>query len=88
MAKKEDLLKYITKQVVTYVDTPQTERQERRNEVRQRPREHWMVRWFGLVPFSISMWAEHVKGSKAEQPTKVQGRSISTMFTKWMKRTS
>ncbi|MCR8843347.1 YqzE family protein [Paenibacillus sp. SC116] len=88
MAKKEDLIKYITKQVVTYVDTPQMERQERRKEQRQRPREHWMVRWFGLVPFSISMWKGHVKESKAEQPAKLPNRSISTLFTKWMKRTS
>ncbi|TVX92619.1 YqzE family protein [Paenibacillus agilis] len=88
MAKKEDLIKYITKQVVTYVDTPQSERQERRKEQRKRPREHWMVRWFGLVPFSIGMWTEHVKGSKAEQPAKLPNRSIGTLFTKWMKRTS
>lgn len=57
MAKSDDLIKYITQRVVTYMDTPKETRQERRKERKEKKREPWLVRWFGLMPFGFKMWA-------------------------------
>lgn len=62
MASSNDLIKYITERVVTYMDTPKEERKQV-----QRPKEPWSVRWFGMIPFSVSLWKEEVvtkKGTK------------------------
>jgi hypothetical protein len=48
--KSEELLKFITKQLVTYMGMPKEERRER-----QRRREHWTYRWFGMIPVSLRM---------------------------------
>jgi hypothetical protein len=60
MAEKADeLVRYITKRVVNYMETPKEERKQHR-ELR-RTKEAWMFRWFGIVPFALSMWLEQRK---------------------------
>ncbi|WP_127580042.1 YqzE family protein [Paenibacillus koleovorans] len=53
--KSEDLIKYITEQVVTYIDTPAEVRKETR-KAQKDTREPWVSRWFGQVPYAISLW--------------------------------
>ncbi|AWB46862.1 YqzE family protein [Paenibacillus sp. CAA11] len=52
MAKGDELVKYITERVVTYVETPR----EVRKQQRIRVKEPWSRKWFGMIPFSISLW--------------------------------
>lgn len=62
MAKKNDeILKYITEQVVTYLDTPSEVRKQQRLH-----REHWTVRWFGLLPLSMSMLFKRKQRAESE----------------------
>ncbi len=51
MAKGDELVKYITERVVDYVETPREVRRER-----SKGREPWANRWFGMIPFSLSLW--------------------------------
>lgn len=53
MAKGDELVKYITERVVTYVETPRKVRRENRTA-----KEPWSSRWFGMIPFSLSLWWE------------------------------
>ncbi|WP_410769522.1 YqzE family protein [Fontibacillus sp. BL9] len=55
MAKGDELVKYITERVVDYVETPRDVRKER-----SRGREPWVNRWFGMIPFSISLWMKQL----------------------------
>ncbi|WP_019535815.1 YqzE family protein [Paenibacillus ginsengihumi] len=55
MAKTEDFVKYVTVQIVKYIDTPKEVRRQHR-AIRREMREHWSVRWFGMVPLSLSIW--------------------------------
>lgn len=57
MAKSDDLVKYITQQVVTYMDTPREVRRRQRQDRRTKRREEpWSYRWFGMLPLSIRLW--------------------------------
>lgn len=56
MGKSNDLIKYITQQVVTYMGTPK----ETRKASRAQKKEHWGVRWFGMVPVSMKMTAASI----------------------------
>lgn len=59
MAKSEDLVKYITQQVVEYIDTPTDVRRQHRQERRTlRHSTPWSVRWFGMLPLSIRIWKD------------------------------
>ncbi|WP_223069661.1 YqzE family protein [Paenibacillus caui] len=51
MAKGDELVRYITEKVVTYVETPKEIRRERRQV-----KEHWSSKWFGMIPLSLSLW--------------------------------
>lgn len=54
MAKGEDLVKYITEQVVQYIDTPREQRlEDKRRQSEARP--DWRSRWFGMLPMSLGM---------------------------------
>ncbi|CAM2949775.1 YqzE family protein [Paenibacillus sediminis] len=55
--KGDELLKYITEQVVTYIDTPKDIRREKRLQTR----ESWQYRWFGMIPFSIHLWVDRTR---------------------------
>jgi len=51
MAKSDELVKYITQRVVHYMETPREERKGQR-----KTKEPWAVKWFGMLPYGISMW--------------------------------
>jgi hypothetical protein len=57
--KGEELVQYIAKKVVNYMDTPMEERKRIRKL--RHPKEAWLSRWFGVVPFALSMWLEQRK---------------------------
>jgi hypothetical protein len=57
--KGEDLVQYIAEKVVHYMDTPKEER--KRNRKHRGTKEAWLSRWFGVVPFALSMWLEQRK---------------------------
>lgn len=52
MASSDELIKYITERFVSYMDTPKEARK------RKQSREPWTTRWFGMIPFSVSLWKE------------------------------
>ncbi len=55
MAEKgEELVQYITSKVVSYIDTPKEVR--KRNRKQRTTKQDWLSRWFGVVPFALSMW--------------------------------
>lgn len=61
VAKDGDkLVKYITEQVVTYLDTPKETRLESRMKNRKN-RERWVFRWFGFVPYALSFWYRGIR---------------------------
>lgn len=51
MAKSDELVKYITQRVVHYIDTPKDERKGRTKQ-----KEPWAMKWFGMIPFAVSLW--------------------------------
>lgn len=60
MADGDKLIRYITQQVVSFLDTPRTSRTESRRRNRS-SREQWAFRWFGLVPYALSFWYKNVR---------------------------
>lgn len=64
MAKGEELVKYVTQKVVTYIDTPHEERKQRKLE-RIKQREPWGTRLFGMLPMGFSLLIGRRKKKKA-----------------------
>lgn len=64
MAGSNDLIKYITERVVTYMETPKEERKHRK-QIQEKP--PWTVRWFGMIPFSVSLWKEDITSRKSKK---------------------
>ncbi|KMM37854.1 YqzE family protein [Guptibacillus hwajinpoensis] len=52
-----DLVKYMTQQVVSYIDQPKEERQNQRAE-RKASKQPFLFRWFGIIPMAISMFVK------------------------------
>lgn len=52
-SKRDDLVKYITERVVTYIGTPREKRKARHSVKAKEP---WTVRWFGMVPDSLRLF--------------------------------
>lgn len=46
----QDLVKYLTQQLVTYVDTP------KENRPKKVKVEKWSYRWFGMLPLAIQFF--------------------------------
>ncbi|GIP37926.1 hypothetical protein J31TS4_12060 [Paenibacillus sp. J31TS4] len=62
MGKKTDeFVQYLTERVVVYIDTPREVRRQLRQERRSRYKEPWPLRWFGLLPYALSMWISQRK---------------------------
>ncbi|AOZ94009.1 YqzE family protein [Paenibacillus crassostreae] len=59
MGDELKLVKYITEQVVTYMETP---KDERRTSVR----EPWATKWFGMIPLSLTLWRRNRLTSPVE----------------------
>ncbi|CAG7651017.1 YqzE family protein [Paenibacillus allorhizosphaerae] len=57
MAKSDELVKYLTVQVVKYIETPKDVRKQVRAG-RKEVREQWQYRWFGLLPVTLRVWRE------------------------------
>lgn len=66
MASGDELIKYITERVVHFIDTPKDVRRQ------AKVKESWTTRWFGMIPFSMSLWKEDVTTKR-----KKKGRSNS-----------
>ena len=60
MADGDKLVRYITQQVVNFLDTPRTTRLESRRRNRTN-RERWAYRWFGMIPFALGFWYKNVR---------------------------
>ncbi|GCL71120.1 MULTISPECIES: YqzE family protein [Paenibacillus] len=60
MEKKEELVKYVTQQVVKYMDTPKEVRKQVKAG-KKVGREPWQYRWFGMLPFVLRMWMEPLR---------------------------
>ncbi|MEC0229204.1 MULTISPECIES: YqzE family protein [Paenibacillus] len=63
MAKSDELVKYITQQVVTYIDTPKAVRQHAK-ALSKEQRESWQTRWFGMLPLAARMLMDQFKPKK------------------------
>lgn len=55
MAKSDELVKYLTVQVVKYIETPKEVRKQARAG-RKEMREQWQYRWFGMLPVTFRVW--------------------------------
>ncbi|WP_199619653.1 YqzE family protein [Paenibacillus alkalitolerans] len=64
MAKGEELVKYVTEKVVSYIDMPPEERKHRKLE-RKQTREPWGTRLFGMLPMALSMFFGSRRNKKA-----------------------
>ena len=62
MGDELKLVKYITEQVVTYMETP---REERRKGVK----EPWSTKWFGMIPISLTLWRRTTLPSAKKEPS-------------------
>ncbi|UJF31519.1 YqzE family protein [Paenibacillus hexagrammi] len=63
MAKSDDLVKFITQQVITYIETPKDVRRQVRASSKEQ-REAWQTRWFGMIPLSTKMLIDQTKSIK------------------------
>lgn len=63
MAKSDELVKFITQQVVTYIETPRDVRRQAKATSREQ-REHWQTRWFGMLPLAARMLIDQTRGRK------------------------
>jgi hypothetical protein len=61
--KGVELVQYIAEKVVHYMDTPK----EERKQSRRHRKEAWQSRWFGVIPFALSMWLEQRKKKKLKR---------------------
>jgi hypothetical protein len=58
--KRDDYVQYVTEKIVSYYDLPKDKRKQKRLEAKhQRPA--WTMRWFGMIPFAMSMWVDQWK---------------------------
>ncbi len=57
MAKGDELVKYVTEQLVNYANTSKTERREIRKKTKA-VREPWLTKWFGAGGMSMLIWKE------------------------------
>ncbi|MCG7377073.1 YqzE family protein [Paenibacillus sp. ACRSA] len=69
MAKSDELVKYITQRVVHYIDTPKDERKGRTKQ-----KEPWSMKWFGMIPFAVSLWVGK-KGRSVESNARKRSSS-------------
>lgn len=53
--KGNDLIKYITEQLVQYIEMPVESRKQARSSAKAN-REHWLTRWFGWGPAGLMIW--------------------------------
>ena len=66
MAKGNDLVKYVTEQIVQYVEQPYEQRKEAK-KIAKASREPWLVRWFGAGGLSIMLWMKKRQDKRQRQ---------------------
>jgi hypothetical protein len=49
-----DYIKFLTQQLVQYMDIPSTERKQQR-KMKKNNQSPFSHRWFGIIPFSVKM---------------------------------
>ncbi|MHA0857824.1 YqzE family protein [Paenibacillus sp. CMAA1364] len=64
MGDELKLVKYITEQVVTYIETPKEER-----KIKQK--EPWSMKWFGMIPIGVTLWGKNTLTSSKKSIQKV-----------------
>lgn len=55
----KDLIKHVTERFVEYIDTPKETR-------KQKGKESWQYRWFGMMPITVQVWKKKVKRDRKE----------------------
>jgi hypothetical protein len=50
-----ELVKYMTEQLVTYMETPAEARKQNKTSAKA-AREPWLTRWFGFGGMSLMLW--------------------------------
>jgi hypothetical protein len=48
-----EYLKYVTEQVVSYMEAPANEDEKKHKKVSREP---WLTKWFGVAPMGLMMW--------------------------------
>jgi hypothetical protein len=81
--KRDEYVQYVTEKIVSYYDQPKEERKNRKVQAKQM-RAPWMVRWFGMMPFSIRMYVDEVKLKRKEGRV---ARWVSYWKARWKKST-
>ncbi|AJS59398.1 YqzE family protein [Paenibacillus sp. IHBB 10380] len=71
MADEFKLVKYITEQVVMYMETP---KQERKRETVVK--ETWSTKWFGMIPISLALLRDK-SPNESEREQQQDGKSLS-----------
>ena len=54
-----DIVKYVTQELVKYVDMPKNEREQykqKRKETKQETQNQLSNKWFGMLPVSFKIW--------------------------------
>ncbi|GIP27626.1 hypothetical protein J23TS9_27560 [Paenibacillus sp. J23TS9] len=59
MASGDELVKYITERVVTFIETPKEERLRH-----TKPREPWGEKWFGMIPLGLTLMKRQPRKKK------------------------
>ncbi|TYR82429.1 YqzE family protein [Priestia megaterium] len=58
--KTNDYVKYVTQQLVQYMDQPKEQRRTQRIKKKE-ARSSFSNRWFGMIPLSFMMWYRKTK---------------------------
>lgn len=73
--KSEDLIKYMTVQVVQYMETSQEDRQQNRAKAKA-AKEPWLTKWFGIAPFGVALWwRSRGAGDEGDHETAISGQT-------------
>lgn len=51
----QDLIKFLTREFVQFVDTPKSERLKRKQDKKDQ-RNNWSNHWFGILPMALKLF--------------------------------
>jgi hypothetical protein len=63
----DELIKFLTEQVVTYFETPKEVRKHAK-QINKINKENWQSRWFGMLPLAIRMMSQQFRKNKRTPP--------------------
>ncbi|MCA1031712.1 YqzE family protein [Bacillus timonensis] len=55
-----DYVKFVTQQIVSYIDKPKEVRKQTRQK-RKQEKSPMLDRWFGVIPFAFMLWYKKKK---------------------------